>query len=58
MAPCAVGVMQLAKSAIFVVLSAYLLALVWAAVASLDAKRKLIAANGTAELIPIEPPSP
>jgi hypothetical protein len=51
-------VMQLAKSAIFVVLSAYLLALVWAALASLDAKRKLIAVNGTAELTPIEPPSP
>ena len=51
-------VVQLAKSAIFVVLSAYLLALAWAALASLDAKRKLIAANGTAELTPIEPPGP
>jgi hypothetical protein len=53
-----VVVVQLAKSAIFAVLSAYLLALVWAALASLDAKRKLIAANGTAELTSIEPPSP
>jgi hypothetical protein len=51
-------VVQLAKSAIFVVLSAYLLALVWAALVSLDAKRKLIAANGTAKLTPIEPPGP
>jgi hypothetical protein len=56
--PAAWVVVQLAKSAIFAVLSAYLLALVWAALASLDAKRKLIAANGTAELTPIEPPSP
>jgi hypothetical protein len=48
--PASWVVVQLAKSAIFAVLSAYLLALVWAALASLDAKRKLIAANGTAEL--------
>jgi hypothetical protein len=53
-----VVVVQLAKSAIFAVLSAYLLALVWAALASLAAKHKLIAANGTAELTPIEPPNP
>jgi hypothetical protein len=51
-------VVQLAKSAIFVVLSAYLLALVWAALASLGVKRELIAANGTAELTPLEPPGP
>jgi hypothetical protein len=51
-------VVQLAKSAIFAVLCAYLLALVSATLASLDTKRKLIAANGVAELPPIEPPSP
>jgi hypothetical protein len=54
--PAYLVVVQLAKSAIFAVLTAYLLALVWAALASLDTKRKLIAAN--AELTASEPPSP